>query len=152
MISCKDWDEKYSPQPTLLKYASHVADRHDLRQHIQLDTEVQKLSFDEVAGLWIVKTDAGQECLASFCICATGCSDHFSWLPFQVASRSQKSICRHTCVSLSLSLSVSLSISLAVSLSLSLSLFLCLCICIPVFIYVEREREREKERCVCLFV
>ena len=33
------WSEKYSPQPEILSYANHVADRFDLRRDIQFDTK-----------------------------------------------------------------------------------------------------------------
>ena len=35
-----DWSERYAPQPEILKYASHVADRFGLRRDIQFDTRV----------------------------------------------------------------------------------------------------------------
>ena len=42
-----DWSEKYAPQPEILAYANHVADRFDLRRHIVFDTRVTAASFDE---------------------------------------------------------------------------------------------------------
>ena len=44
-----DWSERYAPQPEILKYANHVADRFDLRSDIQLDTRVDQAVFDESA-------------------------------------------------------------------------------------------------------
>src|SRR5580693_5923419 len=37
-----DWSERYAPQPEILRYANHVADRFDLRKDIQLDTRVER--------------------------------------------------------------------------------------------------------------
>ena len=37
-----DWSERYAPQPEILKYANHVADRFDLRRDIQFDTRVDR--------------------------------------------------------------------------------------------------------------
>lgn len=54
-----------------------MADRHDLRQHIQFDTEIEKLVFDEAAGLWTLRTGAGEEMRTTFCILATGCLSQF---------------------------------------------------------------------------
>ena len=34
------WTEKYAPQPELLKYARHVADRFDLRCDIRFETRI----------------------------------------------------------------------------------------------------------------
>ena len=35
------WSEKYSPQPEILRYANHVADRFDLRRDIEFGTRVE---------------------------------------------------------------------------------------------------------------
>ena len=43
------WSEKYSPQPELLKYAQHIADRFELKRHIAFDTRVASAHFDEDA-------------------------------------------------------------------------------------------------------
>jgi cyclohexanone monooxygenase len=42
-----NWSEKYAPQPEILSYANHVADRFDLRRHIVFDTRVIAATFDE---------------------------------------------------------------------------------------------------------
>ena len=42
-----EWSEKYSPQPELLKYAQHIADRFDLKSDIAFDTRVESAHFDE---------------------------------------------------------------------------------------------------------
>src|SRR5262245_45529097 len=44
-----DWSEKYAPQPEILNYANHVADRFDLRRDIVFDTRVTKATFAEPA-------------------------------------------------------------------------------------------------------
>src|SRR6195952_5683290 len=63
-----NWSEKYAPQPEILAYANHVADRFDLRRHIQFDTRVTSASFDETAKCWHVETDRGDRVSAKFCI------------------------------------------------------------------------------------
>src|SRR6202049_4293097 len=35
-----NWSERYAPQPEILKYANHVADRFNLRTDIALNTRV----------------------------------------------------------------------------------------------------------------
>ncbi len=67
------WSEKYSPQPEILAYANHVADRFDLRRDIRFDTRVTKTGFDETKALWTVETDRGDRVSARFCITAVGC-------------------------------------------------------------------------------
>ena len=68
-----DWSEKYAPQPEILSYANHVADRFDLRQHIRFDTRVTAATFDEKAKCWRIETDRGDRVSAKFCIMAVGC-------------------------------------------------------------------------------
>ena len=68
-----EWTEKYAPQPEILAYARHVADRFDLRRDICFDTRVTALTFDEAAKRWHVGTDRGGSCSAQFCIMAVGC-------------------------------------------------------------------------------
>ena len=49
-----DWSERYAPQPEILKYANHVADRFNLRPDIQFNTRVERAEFDESTNLWSV--------------------------------------------------------------------------------------------------
>src|SRR4051794_18352579 len=70
------WSERFAPQPEILGYANHVADRYSLRDDIEFDTDVKSAIFDEDAGRWTV-TVAGpggeREVTAQFVVMATGC-------------------------------------------------------------------------------
>src|SRR4051795_10711200 len=68
-----DWSERYAPQPEILKYANHVADRFNLRGDIQLNTRVDRAVFDESASTWQVTTSDGKTVRAKFVVLATGC-------------------------------------------------------------------------------
>jgi cyclohexanone monooxygenase len=68
-----NWSERYAPQPEILKYANHVADRFDLRRDIQLDTRVDRAAFDESANSWQVATSDGNTVTAKYVVLATGC-------------------------------------------------------------------------------
>ena len=68
-----DWSERYAPQPEILKYANHVADRFNLRSDIQLNTRVEQAAFDEAANVWTVTTSDGNSVTAKFVVLATGC-------------------------------------------------------------------------------
>ena len=67
------WSEKFSPQPQILAYANHVADRFDLRKDIDFNVEVTAAHYDEGARRWAIETDAGERVSAQFFIMATGC-------------------------------------------------------------------------------
>src|SRR6202158_374004 len=68
-----DWSERYAPQPEILKYAKHVADRFKLRTDIQLNTRVDRAAFDESANSWQVTTSDGKIVTAKYIVLATGC-------------------------------------------------------------------------------
>ena len=68
-----EWTERYASQPEILRYLEHVADRFDLRRHIQFDTRVDTATFDEQASRWTIRTSRGGEVSAQFLIMATGC-------------------------------------------------------------------------------
>jgi cyclohexanone monooxygenase len=78
-----DWSEKYAPQPEILAYANHVADRFDLRQHIRFDTRVTAATYDETAKSWRIETDRGDHVTAQFCIMAVGCLSAANRPPFR---------------------------------------------------------------------
>src|SRR5215216_927816 len=68
-----DWSERYAPQPEILRYANHVADRFNLRPDIQFDTRVERAEFDERNSIWSVTTSDGKPVAAKFVVLATGC-------------------------------------------------------------------------------
>src|SRR6201990_1970453 len=68
-----DWSERYAPQPEILRYANHVADRFDLRRDIQFNTRVTEATFDRATHRWTIRTDRGDEVSARYCVMATGC-------------------------------------------------------------------------------
>jgi cyclohexanone monooxygenase len=68
-----EWSERYAPQPEILKYAGHVADRFDLRRDIRFDTRVDRAVFDEGANSWSVTISDGTTVAAKYVVLATGC-------------------------------------------------------------------------------
>jgi cyclohexanone monooxygenase len=68
-----DWSERYAPQPEILRYANHVADRFNLRTDIQLNTRVNAATFDESANLWSVTLADRKTVTAKYVVLATGC-------------------------------------------------------------------------------
>ena len=67
------WAERYAPQPEILKYACHVADRFDLRRDIRFGTRVTAARWDEPSRTWRVETDQGDAVSAKYVVMATGC-------------------------------------------------------------------------------
>ncbi|HEX4356636.1 MAG TPA: NAD(P)/FAD-dependent oxidoreductase [Pseudonocardia sp.] len=67
------WSERFAPQPEILSYLQHVADRYDLRRDIRFNTRVVAAEYDERTGRWVVRTDDGGQVTAKFLITAVGC-------------------------------------------------------------------------------
>src|SRR2546423_10763603 len=70
------WSERYSPQPEILKYANHVADRFDLRKDIEFQTSVDKAVWDDDACRWTISTSKGETISAQYYVMASGCLSH----------------------------------------------------------------------------
>jgi cyclohexanone monooxygenase len=68
-----NWSERYAPQPEILKYANHVADRFKLRGDIKLNSRVDRAVFDEATNAWSVTTSDGNTVTAKQVVLATGC-------------------------------------------------------------------------------
>ena len=67
-----DWSEHFAAQPETLRYLEHVADRFDLRRHIQFETRVVAAAFDEARRSWTVTLETGEQVTARFVITAVG--------------------------------------------------------------------------------
>jgi cyclohexanone monooxygenase len=68
-----EWSERYAPQPEILRYAGHVADRFNLRPDIQLNTRIDRAAFDEGENIWSVTTSDGNTVTGKYLVLATGC-------------------------------------------------------------------------------
>ncbi len=68
-----EWTEKYPSQPEIYAYLRHVAERHDLRKDVILETRVTVAHYDEAASRWMIRTDRGDAVSARFCVMAVGC-------------------------------------------------------------------------------
>lgn len=68
-----EWSEKYAPQPEILRYLQHVADKHDLRRDIRFETKVASATWDEAGKVWRLRTAAGDEISCRHYVMATGC-------------------------------------------------------------------------------
>ena len=56
-----DWSRKFSPQAEIQDYFRHVVDKYGLRGHIRFGAELASARFDEAAGVWRLRTAAGEE-------------------------------------------------------------------------------------------
>jgi cation diffusion facilitator CzcD-associated flavoprotein CzcO len=66
------WSEEFAAQPELLRYFQFVADRLDLRKHIQFNTAVTGAVWDAQRRVWTIRTDQGDVVECKYCVMATG--------------------------------------------------------------------------------
>jgi cation diffusion facilitator CzcD-associated flavoprotein CzcO len=66
------WTERFSGQPENLRYLNYVADKFDLRKHMQFNCKVETMTFDETRDLWRLRTSDGRELTCRFVVLAIG--------------------------------------------------------------------------------
>jgi cation diffusion facilitator CzcD-associated flavoprotein CzcO len=66
------WKERFSGQPENLRYLNFVADKFDLRKHMQFNCLVVAAKFDEAANLWRLRLQDGREMSCRFLVTAVG--------------------------------------------------------------------------------
>ncbi|KAF2826994.1 cyclohexanone monooxygenase [Ophiobolus disseminans] len=66
------WKRHYLQSADILAYLNHVVDRHNLRQHVQLETEMKSARWSESETQWIVETANGDTFHTRYFIPALG--------------------------------------------------------------------------------
>ena len=67
------WRERFSGQPDNLRYLNFVADKFDLRPHMQFDSRVDRMCWDEERRVWHLHVEGrDDEITARFVIAAIG--------------------------------------------------------------------------------
>ena len=67
-----DWKERYSGQPENERYLNYVADKFDLRRHIQFNSRVVSAVFDEEESCWEILLEDGHRARGRFLITSVG--------------------------------------------------------------------------------
>ncbi len=66
------WKERFSSQPENLRYLNYVADKFDLRKHMQFNCKVDSAHFDEQLDLWHLQIADGRKITTRFLIMGVG--------------------------------------------------------------------------------
>ena len=66
------WKERFSSQPENLRYLNYVADKFDLRRHMQFNSRLEAAHFDETRDLWRLRIGDGREFTCRFVVLALG--------------------------------------------------------------------------------
>ncbi len=67
-----DWSRLYPLQSEIQAYLERCADKYGIRSKLRLDTELAEAAFDEAAGLWRLRTRAGETITARFLVHSLG--------------------------------------------------------------------------------
>jgi cation diffusion facilitator CzcD-associated flavoprotein CzcO len=66
------WKERFSGQPENLRYLNYVADKFDLRKHMQFNCLVTHAKFIETGNYWRLRLQDGREMTCRFLLTAIG--------------------------------------------------------------------------------
>ncbi|WP_338691347.1 NAD(P)/FAD-dependent oxidoreductase [Bradyrhizobium sp. 26S5] len=66
------WKERFSGQSENLRYLNYVADKFDLRRHMQFNCKVEAMQFDETRDLWQLRLGDGRQLTCRFVVLAIG--------------------------------------------------------------------------------
>jgi cation diffusion facilitator CzcD-associated flavoprotein CzcO len=66
------WKERFSGQPENLRYLNFVADKFDLRRHMQFNVRVEAMHFDDAGSFWRLKLSDGRTLTCRYAIMTTG--------------------------------------------------------------------------------
>ena len=67
-----NWSRLFSTQPEILAYLKKCVKTFQIEHHIQFDSDVNFLQFDEKQGHWLVQTRDGKQIRARFVVSAMG--------------------------------------------------------------------------------
>ena len=67
-----DWSERFAAQPETLRYLEHVADKFDLRRHMQFDSRVESMIFNEHTSTWTLRLNGDRTLRCRFVVLAVG--------------------------------------------------------------------------------
>ena len=67
-----DWSRAFASSGEIQDYLLRCVDKHQLRPHIEFDTEITEAAFDEQAGHWTLTTNRGETVTARFVVSAVG--------------------------------------------------------------------------------
>ncbi|KAI9038659.1 flavin-containing monooxygenase [Aspergillus affinis] len=80
LLQTYPWPRWYVTQPEILEYLRHVVQRHNLRPHMQLSTEMTSAVWDDAAGRWTVRCRSGDVFYTRYLISALGIL-HSAYVP-----------------------------------------------------------------------
>src|SRR3954447_17982866 len=68
----RDWSKRFSPRQEIHAYLEHCVRKYGLAEHLRLQTDIARASFDEDTRRWRLETAGGETVEADVVITATG--------------------------------------------------------------------------------
>jgi len=68
----RDWSRPYAPQPEILRYLEHCAEKYGLLPHCRFGDAVQRARWDEAAARWTLELASGRTHTANVVVSAIG--------------------------------------------------------------------------------
>ncbi len=66
------WTRMFAKSQEIQQYIVKLADKYNIRPKIKFNTRIEKASFDEIAGHWIINTSNGDQLTAKMVVSAIG--------------------------------------------------------------------------------
>ncbi len=67
-----DWSERFPAQPETERYLNYVADKFELRRHIQFNTRVVSAEWEEAGRRWLIETEQGERFSGRYFVSCAG--------------------------------------------------------------------------------
>jgi len=67
-----DWPQRFSEQPVILDYLEELVERHQLKPHLRLNTEIAEVRFDEAEQRWHLRSADGEPFTADIVVSGLG--------------------------------------------------------------------------------
>jgi cation diffusion facilitator CzcD-associated flavoprotein CzcO len=68
----RDWSRPYAPQPEILEYMEHVAQKYGVLAHCRFDSAVRSATWSDERGAWTLALASGQSVEAEIAVSAIG--------------------------------------------------------------------------------
>jgi cation diffusion facilitator CzcD-associated flavoprotein CzcO len=75
----RDWSRPYAPQPEILSYMEHCAEKYGVLEHCRFDDAVQRATWDEAAARWTLELESGATVEADVVVSAIGMFNDLAW-------------------------------------------------------------------------
>lgn len=75
----RDWSRPYAPQPEILAYMEHCAEKYGLLPHCRFGNGVQGARWNEDGARWTLALEGGERLEADVVVSALGMFNEFAW-------------------------------------------------------------------------